>query len=714
MDKTILNGSKIRFYNQGNSQSGSIQYTDSALIIKSNVTLGTSSANTIISNGKFTASAGIQSTFVSGSGLFTSNTGFTTSDYAKIGGVITAGSHINSPTFLPGYTGYGWMISKSTIPSTRYTAIFDDLWVRGSMNVYEMVINQIRSTNGSLWISDASKATSASYSSAANALILQFQTGSLVPFIAGDIIRSKRWGTSGSTILSQWDITTTISNINYITGYATISAPLSNNDYTITGSSNGSWTQLAQKLSVSGSQWVRVGNISQFSNRRGSIYLTSNDLGGPFIDVYDNVTSSVEATGGSGNVSGSKTKVRLGNLSGITDLNISPNPLSGYGLYADNVYLRGTVSATQGTFSGTVYARDGVFSGSISSSAGQIADWSIQEDNFNNGNLYLGQSDFYSQDGDIFIGAVNDQGYINFGNKLIFSNSSLAIDGTISAEAGTIGGWQISNAQLKSNDNNFVLDSANKTITISANNALRIGHFNLPPLQSVSVITNNLDLSQWDGSSHPYWSKSLVGYEYAPTQEYQNYIYCRLFGEDLTSSIICENAITGSIRNDQRIDYTVKVAIYAVPSFPYSPEAVFTFYIKSGNTIISSMSFTELELANMGATYSYAQRNYVKLSKTQIIHGDYSNLKFGFSWSGSSGIPEATYDLRFYGGSFCILDRSPEAYISHQGLHFQYGATDKYIRLSSQESKLSNIQIDSELFELGYQGQLRGMLILLP
>jgi len=89
-----------------------------------------------------------------------------------------------------------------------------------------------------------------------------------------------------------------------------------------------------------------VGNISASSNRDSSIYITSNDLGGPFIDVYDYVTSSVEATGGSGNISGSKTKVRLGNLSGITDLNISPNPLSGYGLYADNVYLRGTVSAT--------------------------------------------------------------------------------------------------------------------------------------------------------------------------------------------------------------------------------------------------------------------------------------------------------------------------------------------------------------------------------
>jgi len=46
-------------------------------------------------------------------------------------------------------------------------------------------------------------------------------------------------------------------------------------------------------------------------------------------------------------------------------------------------------------------------------------------------------------------------------------------------------------------------------------------------------------------------------------------------------------------------------------------------------------------------------------------------------------LPLAPHDLHFYGGGFSIVNRNPEAYISHQGLHFQYGATDKYIRLSS-------------------------------
>jgi len=42
------------------------------------------------------------------------------------------------------------------------------------MNVYEMVINQIRATNGSLWISDASKAISASYDSINKRIVLRF------------------------------------------------------------------------------------------------------------------------------------------------------------------------------------------------------------------------------------------------------------------------------------------------------------------------------------------------------------------------------------------------------------------------------------------------------------------------------------------------------------------------------------------------------------
>jgi hypothetical protein len=87
---------------------------------------------------------------------------------------MEGGSLRSEPYASSGFVGNGWIISKSAAPSARYTAVFDDLWVRGSLNVYQMVINQIRATNGSLWISDASKATSASYDSTNQRIVLRF------------------------------------------------------------------------------------------------------------------------------------------------------------------------------------------------------------------------------------------------------------------------------------------------------------------------------------------------------------------------------------------------------------------------------------------------------------------------------------------------------------------------------------------------------------
>jgi len=71
---------------------------------------------------------------------------------------------------------------------------------------------------------------------------------------------------------------------------------------------------------------VRVGNLSADSGRSGSIYLTSNDSGGPFMDVVSGVNTIIDALGGTSatssagtvpsttSVSQSKLKLRLGNL----------------------------------------------------------------------------------------------------------------------------------------------------------------------------------------------------------------------------------------------------------------------------------------------------------------------------------------------------------------------------------------------------------------
>ncbi|WP_147284251.1 hypothetical protein [Sphingobacterium spiritivorum] len=73
------------------------------------------------------------------------------------------------------------------------------------------------------------------------------------------------------------------------------------------------------------------------TSRQGLIYMTNSDTGAPYIDVLDGINSA-DLTG--------KTKARLGKLNGITD-NVF-GALSGYGIYAQNAYLRGQFWVTGG------------------------------------------------------------------------------------------------------------------------------------------------------------------------------------------------------------------------------------------------------------------------------------------------------------------------------------------------------------------------------
>lgn len=59
---------------------------------------------------------------------------------------------ISSGGFASGFSGYGWMLDSST-----NTLTVDNLVVRKIMQVYELVVNKIKATNGSLWVSDSAK-----------------------------------------------------------------------------------------------------------------------------------------------------------------------------------------------------------------------------------------------------------------------------------------------------------------------------------------------------------------------------------------------------------------------------------------------------------------------------------------------------------------------------------------------------------------------------
>ena len=70
-------------------------------------------------------------------------------------GNIMIDGNITTPSFTSGFAGNGYRIESGSDGKT--SMILDDLTVRGTMNVYELLINQVRATNGSLFVSSTGK-----------------------------------------------------------------------------------------------------------------------------------------------------------------------------------------------------------------------------------------------------------------------------------------------------------------------------------------------------------------------------------------------------------------------------------------------------------------------------------------------------------------------------------------------------------------------------
>lgn len=94
-------------------------------------------------------------------------------------------------------------------------------------------------------------------------------------------------------------------------------------------------------------EFVRVGNLTD-ANRQGLIWMTSSGEHAPAIDIINGVNSlnSALATG-LGNVN--TLKVRIGNLSGITDDNFGIIPANTHGIYTNFGYFKGYVAVGSAT-----------------------------------------------------------------------------------------------------------------------------------------------------------------------------------------------------------------------------------------------------------------------------------------------------------------------------------------------------------------------------
>ena len=130
---------------------------------------------------------------------------------------------------------------------------------------------------------------------------------------------------------------------------------------------------------------------------------------------------------------------------------------------------------------GTIKATDGNFNGTITADSGQIGAWTISETEDNKGALYASQTYLYpngtidcnkliARSGELYSLTVkgkltSDSGSLDFGDGFkvsstgILSAKGAIISGTITADAGSIGGWTIGTSTLTGGS--VTLDSAN-------------------------------------------------------------------------------------------------------------------------------------------------------------------------------------------------------------------------------------------------------------
>lgn len=233
---------------------------------------------------------------------------------------------MGSKDYVPGFTGKGWNMRMSG--GLSYLDL-DNLTLRGSMTVYELLIKQIRATNGGIVVSAANArvkkvdGSDAPLHLVGETVKVWYEQGN--PFKAGDWVRCMKWDTAYNRMHQYWAKVKAIgtdATYGYYTEF----------DYSAFDTyKGGSGPAAIERLDIPrvGDDAVLFG--STVSGRQGVIYITAAEDEPPCIEVLEGVTTnSIEGV----------QRTRLGSLKQMSDTAFD-GLLGGSGLYSDNAYLKG-------------------------------------------------------------------------------------------------------------------------------------------------------------------------------------------------------------------------------------------------------------------------------------------------------------------------------------------------------------------------------------
>lgn len=264
-------------------------------------------------------------------------------DSDSTGNIVIDGEnkYIGTSKYTSGALGNGWRISGDG------EAVFNNITARGALSSAVFEYNKISSVGGSLYISPTLQSTNNSNiqrNGSYYQITIRHPFTGANHFSVGrnwqinDVVSVQGFAESGNNIYEIRDLQCKILSFNNdgcVLQTTQAVGLIAVYDYE-TGSSYGpGGINLDGYVLDDGAMLVYLGTTNGSTLVREGIHITANDANSPYIDVYDNT--------GSDNL-----KVRLGNLSGITDPEIQATPLSGYGLYGQNVYLKGTFIADGG------------------------------------------------------------------------------------------------------------------------------------------------------------------------------------------------------------------------------------------------------------------------------------------------------------------------------------------------------------------------------
>lgn len=378
-----------------------------AVIPSSNVTTATAAVLATNSSGQVTIKRIIGGDFVQSNAYMSAATYMSTPELTSAanllidpttdvqlepGGAVTLKllRTFKSAGAITGWTGNGFTLNTTASGSLLDV---DNLTVRGTMRVYELIIQRIRATNGSIAVTSSGKVDTASFSTPSWTITTIEDHG----FLENDLIRAQAFnGSSAGAVIYRSDLTVTS-----VTGPKTFVATKR------TGTTNPAPDM----------EFVRIGNTTNAA-RQGLLYLTADEAMGPYMDVVNGVSSYGIWEG----TTGYKVKVRIGNVEGVTSV------ANDYGIVAFNGQYDGaTTPQLRLTTNGFIMKNIGL-------------------------EMWLGATAIkrveINPDGTMYLRDAAGTTKFSWNGSALDIDGSGTFSGSITASSGTIGGWSITSSQI--------------------------------------------------------------------------------------------------------------------------------------------------------------------------------------------------------------------------------------------------------------------------